>query len=51
VRVDLPPDLPVGTYDVVLGLYDPTSGLRLPVLTAAGQAAGDTVTLPGALNW
>jgi hypothetical protein len=27
----LPDDLPVGTYDIAVGLYDPVSGQRLPI--------------------
>jgi len=27
----LPPDLPVGSYTIAVGLYDPVSGQRLPV--------------------
>ncbi|NJP07429.1 MAG: hypothetical protein HC837_18290 [Chloroflexaceae bacterium] len=29
--IDLPADLPAGTYQLLIGLYDPTSGQRLPL--------------------
>jgi hypothetical protein len=29
--LSLPPDLPAGEYEVILGLYDADSGERLPV--------------------
>ncbi|WP_157040923.1 hypothetical protein [Roseiflexus sp. RS-1] len=29
--LSLPPDLPTGEYEVILGLYDADSGERLPV--------------------
>jgi hypothetical protein len=31
----LPPDAPPGTYRVVVGLYDPASGERLPLEAAS----------------
>jgi 4-amino-4-deoxy-L-arabinose transferase-like glycosyltransferase len=33
LTVPLPPNLPAGTYRLVIGLYDPTSGQRLPLHT------------------
>lgn len=40
-----PPDLPPGTYTIIVGLYDPDAPLdRLPV-TVEGQPVGDTLTL------
>ncbi len=36
---------PAGRYLLFAGLYDPTTGQRLPVLDAAGQPAGDQVLL------
>lgn len=50
VRINLPAAMPAGTYDLVVGLYDPATGQRLPVLDTAGQAADDKVVLSGALS-
>ncbi len=35
----VPPDLPPGNYTVVVGLYDPVSGQRLPVSAGPGDFA------------
>jgi hypothetical protein len=35
----LPDDLPVGSYTIAVGLYDPVSGLRLPVSAGSGDYA------------
>lgn len=35
----LPANAPAGTYEVVIGLYDPVSGVRLPLLGADGKTA------------
>ena len=43
-RLALPPDLPSGDYSLVVGLYDPVTQQRLPVI-AAGQAPGDSYQL------
>jgi hypothetical protein len=40
-----PTDLPVGSYTLLMGLYDEDSGLRLPVLYAAGHTVGDSLAL------
>jgi hypothetical protein len=40
----LPEDAPPGAYRVLVGLYDPASGRRLPA-TRAGQPAGDAVAI------
>ena len=42
----LPDSLPPGDYRVRLGLYNPTDGIRVPVLDDTGQAEGDTIDLP-----
>jgi hypothetical protein len=34
----LPPDLSAGAYRLVVGLYDPISGQRLPAVDASGQS-------------
>jgi hypothetical protein len=36
----LPPDLPPGTYHIVIGLYDPVTGLRLARLDGEGDSIG-----------
>ncbi|MEJ2208852.1 MAG: hypothetical protein P8129_07430 [Anaerolineae bacterium] len=41
-RVSLPADLPAGRYDLLVGLYDPNTGVRLPASTG-----GDAVRLEG----
>jgi hypothetical protein len=43
-RLALPPDLPSGEYSLVVGMYDPASQQRLPVLRD-GKLAGDSFTL------
>ncbi len=42
----LPPDLRPGSYALRAGLYDPESGVRVPITAVAGQAAtGDAAEL------
>jgi hypothetical protein len=36
---------PAGEYRVVVGLYDPRTGVRLPATTEAGQPLGDAVEI------
>ena len=43
--IQLPPDLPGGDYDIRVGLYDPESGERLPVVAGDGTAAPDQAFL------
>lgn len=43
-QLQLPPDLSPGSYQLVVGLYDPATGRRLPRLEG-GQPAGDSYTL------
>jgi hypothetical protein len=40
-RFDLPPDLPSGTYTVIVKLYDAASFAPLPVSLPDGSAAGE----------
>jgi len=45
------PDAPAGNYSLIVGLYRPDTGERLPVLDATAAPIGDsaaleTVTLP-----
>jgi hypothetical protein len=39
----LPPDIPSGSYSLALGLYDPTTGDRLPVTTDQQATPNDRV--------
>jgi uncharacterized membrane protein len=45
VRVSLPLDVPVGPLEVVVGMYRPDTGQRLPVLDAQGQPVDDKIIL------
>ena len=45
VRIDLPNPLPPGSFDLVIGLYHPDTGQRLPVLDAAGQPVDDKIVV------
>ena len=38
-------DAPQGTYRLIVGMYDPQTMQRLPVLDKEGQAQGDSVLL------
>ena len=44
-RVVPSPQTPAGEYPLVVGLYHPVTGERLPVLDAQGQPLGDSLTL------
>jgi hypothetical protein len=35
-----------GRYRILIGLYDPATGLRLPLIVDGQPVAGDAVTLP-----
>jgi 4-amino-4-deoxy-L-arabinose transferase-like glycosyltransferase len=39
--------LPPGTYQLEVGLYQPDSGRRLPVIDAAGHPIDDRIVIPG----
>jgi 4-amino-4-deoxy-L-arabinose transferase-like glycosyltransferase len=43
--LDLPVDLAPGRYRLVVGLYEPASGDRLPVTAAGGGSLGEALTL------
>ena len=43
----LPTDLPAGNYTIAMGLYDPQTGQRLPIMDENGQTSGDHVTISG----
>ncbi len=44
LRLRLPPDMPLGDYDLTIGLFDPIGGQRLTVFMN-GKAAGDGLHL------
>jgi 4-amino-4-deoxy-L-arabinose transferase-like glycosyltransferase len=44
-RLDLPPEMPEGEYELIVGLYDWRTMERLPVLDAEGEAVDDHVVL------
>jgi len=44
--IQLPEDAPLGSYQIVLGLYAPANGQRLPITAEAGAALGDQFVLP-----
>jgi hypothetical protein len=44
-RIMPSPETPPGDYPLVLGLYHPTSGERLPIMDADGQSIGDSLVL------
>ena len=44
-QLSIPADLPPGDYPVVIGLYDPASGERLPAFDANGQPVGNELTV------
>jgi len=48
IALQLTPDIPPGTYDLYIGIYQPGSGLRLPVIDAP-QHGPDYVIL-GSIN-
>ena len=39
------PDAPAGSYSLIVGLYRPDTGERLPVLDATGAPIGDSAVL------
>jgi hypothetical protein len=48
VALTLPDDLPAGSYTIQVGVYDPASGLRLPVM--AGEGAGPDYAVAGVVE-
>jgi hypothetical protein len=44
-QITLPVDLMPGQYTPIIGLYDPQTGVRLPVTAADGTADGDALRL------
>ena len=45
--ISIASDAPPGRYRLLVGMYEPTSGKRLPVYDGGGKAVGDSVTLEG----
>lgn len=45
LRLQLPPELPHGSYTMLVGMYDPSTGRRLPVFATSGEALGDSLDL------
>jgi mannosyltransferase len=49
-RIALPADLPPGDYQLAIGMYDPVTVLRLPMLDSAGSRQTDDRLLLGSLR-
>jgi len=45
--ISIASDAPPGGYRLLVGMYEPTSGKRLPVYDGAGNGVGDSVSLEG----
>jgi hypothetical protein len=45
VGLYLLPDTSPGDYDLLVGMYEPSTLERLPVIDATGQVAGDSISL------
>ena len=45
--LSIAPDLPAGEYTVAIGLYDPQTGHRLPIIDQNGKVTGDLVIISG----
>ncbi len=43
--VVIPQGVPAGEYEIVVGMYDPESGERLPIMDEGGVVIGDKVSL------
>ncbi len=46
-HISIASDAPPGRYRLLVGMYEPTSGKRLPVYDGAGNGVGDSVPLEG----
>lgn len=44
-RIELPSSLPAGSYQVMLGLYDPSDGVRLDILDQNQQPVGNSAVV------
>ncbi len=49
-RVEMPPNLPAGAYTVYIGMYDPRTTMRLPIIDVDGKPAGDRWRL-ASVDW
>lgn len=45
-EIILDPETPLGTYSLSIGLYDPNTGERLPVVDTQGRTIADRVMIP-----
>ncbi len=45
IQIPLPPEVPEGEYEIVVGLYDLASGRRLAVHNDQGEPTGDSIRL------
>jgi hypothetical protein len=45
IVIELPQDIPPGSYHVFVGMYDPATGERLPLLREGQRLKGDTLGL------
>jgi hypothetical protein len=45
ILVPVPPHIPAGEYEIIVGLYNLATGQRLPVLNSQRQPAGDYIRL------
>ena len=45
--LSLAPDLPAGEYKIAIGLYDPETGQRVPIVDEDSQVSGDHVIISG----
>ena len=44
-RIPIAPQAPPGTYRLVVGMYDPETGARLPIYDEKGQPLGDSIPI------
>jgi len=42
----VPPNVPPGEYEILVGIYNPKTGARLPVVDSSGKNIGDHIRLP-----
>jgi hypothetical protein len=49
-QLQVPPPAEAGRWEVVVGLYEPATGERLPVVDVGGQVIGDEAVI-GTLQW
>jgi mannosyltransferase len=49
-EIPVSPDAPPGEYRLLIGLYDPVTGARLPVLGDNGQMMGDSIQISETLS-